>query len=1155
MNWIAKLIGNNYNDNQINKLKPLITKINHWDEQWMTLTDQEIKAKTQQFKSRFQQGETLDDLLPEAFAAVKQACRRMVGQSFAVKDDAQTWDMVPYDVQLIWGIVLHQGKIAEMRTGEGKTLVATLPAYLNALSGNPVHVITVNDYLASRDAEWMGHLYKRLWLTVGSINKYTPIHEHKAQYEADIIYVESTEIGFDYLRDNLEKDPNKRRLLNRGLYFAIVDEADSVFIDEARTPMIMSQANNDPIDKYVRYAQLVQWLVQSSKAKKVSKGFLAELIKEGQEEDNGPDGDYYLDEKSKAVTLSEIGITKLETLLGVENLYRDLGYDEIHHIENALSAKAAYHEGKEYIIQWDEVMIVDENTWRIMPGRRFQWWLHQAIEAKEKLTIKQEAKTIATITYQHFFKLYTKLAGMTGTATTEWEELEKIYWLEVLSIPTNKPIHRVDRNDRIFFNQNNKWKAVIETVQFYHDVGQPILIGTSSIHTSELVSTLLRQANINHYVLNAKFFEQEATIVGNGGQFGSVVVATNMAGRGTDIKLERWLNSKIAANYAKLAEKQLRSHNLVLSYNSIGEAQLTFDELCKTITIWSVHQKKTIIDTSAWKNEWSWWYDVVIDATSIRISEWNRETIEYNLQYWLFVLGTEKHESRRIDNQLRGRAGRQGDPGVSQFYVSFDDEIMRKMGGSRMQSILSMAGNMIGDQGEMEAELSNRTMFTDSIVRAQTQMEAHNYSIRKHLYDYDSVVNKQRLKVYSKRDQILNEWKKQTNDTKAILVDAARTVINSDADYNSDSWTLNIQLADYLATLTQRVIVVTNAAGDKLDIIKDLLKDYNFEIFSLENNPNKTSSHYFTQALSTLGLDPLTTIYFDHKQENLDSAAQVGIITTWLHTTTELSITQLTSKITGSVGVTYDSIQDSPIYREVRSWIAELVQHLVTQHKKLNTSEAELLENLKQDFVIEWTDEMLADINQTGNVVQAATRLLENQIDRWSSLWDAQQVHKYFKNTYLDILDEQWIEHIDTMQHLRDKVWLYGYAQQDPLLIYKAESYDLFEQLWITIKSKVLNTIFRQIQQHDDRITTTQPQVEVHNVIDVDHIITNADQIDDETGDHSQGQIQTIEVNTSKVRSNVQVVTKADKSGKVWPNDPCPCGSGKKYKKCHGATK
>ena len=500
-----------------------------------------------------------------------------------VKEKKLTWDMVPYDVQLVGGIILHQGKIAEMRTGEGKTLVAVAPVYLNALTGKPVHVVTVNDYLASRDAEWMGYLYNWLGLSVGSITKNTPLQHHKAEYAKDIVYVENTELGFDYLRDNLEQLLEERRLLNHGLYFAIVDEADSVLIDEARTPMIMSQPNNDPVDKYQFFAQIIKNLTPSQSKKKVSKGFIADILKKDAEaEEELPSGDYYIDEKGKTATLSEQGIEKLEKILNIEHLYRDLGYDQIRHIENALLAQAVYENGKDYIVQEGEVVIVDENTGRIMPGRRYQGGLHQAIEAKENLTPKQEAKTIATITYQNFFKLYEKIGGMTGTALTEAEEFEKIYDLETVSIPTNRKVIRADKSDKVYFDQNAKWNAVINSVQFYHEAGVPLLIGTSSVYTSELVSDLLRRKSINHYVLNAKYHEQEANIIENAGKTGSVVVATNMAGRGTDIKLDPVLNEEVAKNYAQWIKKQLDAGNpLKLNVFSEYEYQLLEHELEK----------------------------------------------------------------------------------------------------------------------------------------------------------------------------------------------------------------------------------------------------------------------------------------------------------------------------------------------------------------------------------------------------------------------------------------------------------------------------------------------------------------------------------------------------------------------------------------------
>lgn len=582
-NWIINKIAGDYNTRQLKKINPLVIEINKFYDKFDSLSNQEIQDKTQEFKQIIQTWEkTLDDILPEVFAVVKQACKRLVGTEYEVKWNKVIWDMVPYDVQLIWWIVLHQGKVAEMKTGEGKTLVATLPAYLNALSGNPVHVVTVNDYLASRDAETTGVLYEWLWMSVGSVNKFTPQHMRKSEYSKDIIYIENTELWFDYLRDNLEKSIDGRRLMNRGLHYAIVDEADSIFIDEARTPMIMSNPNNDPVDKYIYFGKVASQLIANKGKKKVSKWFLAEMIKEDNKDENPEDhsGDYYIDEKHKSATLSESGIAKLERVFNVENLYRDLPFEDIHHIENALLAKAVYQEGKDYIISGDEVLIVDENTGRTMPGRRFQSWLHQAIEAKEWVSIKNEAKTIASITYQNFFKLYNKLSGMTGTATTEAEEFEKIYNLETISIPTNKTIIRDDRGDRVYFDQKAKRNAVIDNIKFYNQIWQPILVGTSSIQTSELVSKLLNQTSTTHYVLNAKYHEQEANIIGNAGKKWWVVVATNMAWRGTDIKLEKWLDENLAENYAKWIKSEIAKWNtLDLEFANQKEYELVMSKV------------------------------------------------------------------------------------------------------------------------------------------------------------------------------------------------------------------------------------------------------------------------------------------------------------------------------------------------------------------------------------------------------------------------------------------------------------------------------------------------------------------------------------------------------------------------------------------------
>jgi preprotein translocase subunit SecA len=645
-----------------------------------------------------------------------------------------------------------------------------MPVYLNALAGKGVHVVTVNDYLASRDAQWMGHVYTRLGLSCGCVTKTVPLQNRRGEYSKDITYVENSELGFDYLRDNLVKAMGERGLLRRPLNYAIVDEIDSILIDEARTPLIISEANEEATEKYAYYAKISRTLTPCSSKKKVSKGLLHELINdEARIHTEEEDGDYYIDEKTKTAALSSRGIAKLENILQVENLYRDLGYEEIHHIENALRAHAVYLRDTEYIVKDGEVLIVDEHTGRTMQGRRFSEGLHQAIEAKEGVQIQRESKTLATITYQNFFKQYKKLAGMTGTALTEGEEFEKIYELSVLDVPTNKPTIRVDKLDKVYFNQQAKWKFVKEYIQFAYAMGQPILIGTSSIATSEHVSRVLEKDAIPHYVLNAKFHEQEAHIVAQAGKYKSVVVATNMAGRGTDIKLDPELHTKLADNYAQWIKKTvttpIKSGAAMLR---VGVEVNVYSQLEYDFTLQGIKRQRGVSDEilqqfSAGVLFDSMQYKVKLygkrsdntkpfaTLTVLPTEEKASEIIVKDFHYGLFILGTEKHESRRIDNQLRGRAGRQGDPGVSVFFVALDDLIMRKMGGERIQS---MAALLLGKQDMETMELTQK-QFTSAIVRSQKQIEGWNFGTRKHLFDYDSVINKQRQSVYKKRDEIL----------------------------------------------------------------------------------------------------------------------------------------------------------------------------------------------------------------------------------------------------------------------------------------------------------------------------------------------------------------------------------------------------------------
>lgn len=754
---------------------PLVHDANHRYEQYDSLKEEDFPKKTQEFKDRIAQWETVDQLLPEAFGLVKQACKRLVGKEIEVRGQNLIWDMIPYDVQLLWGIILHKWIIAEMKTWEGKTLVAVAPVYLNALEGKGVHVVTVNDYLASRDSDWMKYVYNFLGLTVGCVTKKVSLQKRREMYECDITYVENSELWFDFLRDNLVKSIKERSLVRRPLHYAIVDEIDSILIDEARTPLIISEASWEATEKYTYYSQIVRLLNPCSTKKKVSKWLLNELV-HADELQQEEDGDYYIDEKTKTVSLSGRGIKKLEEILKVENLYKDIGYEEIHHIENALRAQAVYSKDREYIVVNNEVLIVDEHTGRTMPGRRFSEWLHQAIEAKEGVVIQKESKTMATITYQNFFKQYKKLAGMTGTATTEWEEFEKIYELSVLEIPTNKPTIRVDKNDKVYFNQAAKWKFVKDYIKFAYEIGQPILIGTSSIDTSEHVSKVLEKEGITHYVLNAKFHEQEAHIVSQAGKFKSVVVATNMAWRGTDIKLDKWLNDKLADNYAQWIKKQVLAKTpssvSVVVYSQV-EYELTMDGLMR---IWNLDEEKI-------RTIESWWLsldDVVLKVVfnsrkknnedayaKILIEHKNAsDLIQKDFHYGLFILGTEKHESRRIDNQLRGRAGRQWDPGISVFFVALDDLIMRKMGWERIQSMAAM----LLPKSELENLELTQKQFNSSIVRAQKQMEAWHFGSRKHVFEYDSVINKQRQAIYKKRDDILFSEKDETR--RKALVDS-----------------------------------------------------------------------------------------------------------------------------------------------------------------------------------------------------------------------------------------------------------------------------------------------------------------------------------------------------------------------------------------------
>ena len=684
-----------YSEKEVKRVKPLVTKINALEEEMQKLSDSELRGKTDYFKKQLADGKTLDDILPEAFAVVREASKRVLG-------------MRHFDVQLIGGIILHQGRIAEMKTGEGKTLVATLPVYLNALEGKGVHVITVNDYLAKRDSEWMGKLYKFLGLSVGLVISGMEPKAKQEAYNADVTYGTNNEFGFDYLRDNMVI--YKDQLVQRGLHYAIVDEIDSILIDEARTPLIISGRANQSSDLYKKADNFVRRLTP--------KVIVEEDVKNYEQAEDNEKYDYIVDLKAKSASLTQKGIKKAEEAFGLEN-FNDLENSTlVHHVNQALRAHGVMKKDIDYIVKDGEVLIVDEFTGRIMYGRRYNNGLHQAIEAKEHVKIADESKTLATITFQNYFRMYEKLSGMTGTAMTEEAEFEEIYNLDVVEIPTNKPMIRKDENDVIYKNENAKFRAIVRSIKESHEKGQPVLVGTVSIEKSEKLSRLLKQEGIKHEVLNAKYHEKEAEIVAQAGKFGAVTIATNMAGRGTDIIL--------GGNSEFLAKEEMRRKKM--SHELIEEANTYYETDNEDILNARKEFKK------------------LVDKYEEQIEEEKQKVIDAG---GLKIIGTERHESRRIDNQLRGRSGRQGDIGESKFYIALDDDLMKIFGGD----VITKVYNSLGADENMPIDSK---IISRAVENAQKKVEGRNFSIRKNVLKYDDVMNAQREIIYAQRREVLD---------------------------------------------------------------------------------------------------------------------------------------------------------------------------------------------------------------------------------------------------------------------------------------------------------------------------------------------------------------------------------------------------------------
>jgi preprotein translocase subunit SecA len=872
------------NAREVKRLQRVVDSINELESKMINLADADLQAKTITFKERLAQGKTLDEMLPEAFAVVREVSKRVLG-------------MRHFDMQLMGGVVLHQGRVAEMKTGEGKTLVATLPVYLNALTGRGVHVVTVNEYLARRDSIWMGQIYKFLGLSVGLIIHSLSEEERREAYAADVIYGTNNEFGFDYLRDNMALHPNL--MVQRELHYAIVDEVDSILIDEARTPLIISGQAEKSTNLYYTFSRLVPRLVTEH--------------------------DYTIDEKARTANLTEAGVAKMEKMLKIDNLYADEHTELTHHLQQALKAHALMKKDRDYVVKDDQVIIVDEFTGRLMFGRRYSEGLHQAIEAKEGVKVEHESQTLATITFQNYFRMYEKLAGMTGTAATEEEELRKIYKLDVVVIPTHKPMIRKDLTDVVYKTQAAKFQAVVEEIARRYEAGQPVLVGTSSIEKSELLSQMLKRHGVPHQVLNAKYHEKEAEIVAQAGRLSTVTIATNMAGRGTDILL--------GGNPEFLAQVELKKQGNNLPLEVLKKEPL---------------------------------YQEVLTRLEHQTDEEHKKVVALG---GLHILGTERHESRRIDNQLRGRSGRQGDPGSSQFFSALEDDLIRQFGGDNIQGLM----NRLGIEEDMPIE---HGLITRSIETAQKRVENRNFELRKHILQYDDVMNQQRELIYRQRRQVLQ--------------------------------------------------------GENLkDIVAQMIEE---------------TACRLVDAYCPEGVHP----------EEWDLA---GLLSQF----EQLFVTGRT--LTGKRDAFLAEMENIPFSRR-----------------------QEIKDKLR-DYVLVKYEEREAELG-------------------------AETLREIERVVLLRVVDEKWMEHLDAMDDLREGIGLRAYGQKDPLVEYKRESYEMFQQMIAAIQEEVARYVFRvKVVQ--------EPQVRPQQLVE-----------------------------NRYAEEEVQRPTRRE--NKVGRNALCPCGSGKKYKKCCG---
>jgi preprotein translocase subunit SecA len=1031
LDWLLKKTFGTKHEREVARLGPMVTAIGDRERAMVALSDEQLRAKTQEFRTQIDNGRSLDSLLVDAFAVCREAGRRSLG-------------MRHFDVQLMGGIVLHQGKIAEMKTGEGKTLVATLACYLNALEGKGVHVVTVNDYLAKRDSEWMGRLYGFLGLSTGVVVHSQGDAEKKRAYRADITYGQNNEFGFDYLRDNMKFSIYD--YAQRPLHYAIVDEVDSILVDEARTPLIISGPGETASEKYTRIDEIIPRLRK--------------------------DEHYSVDEKNHSATLTEDGIEYLQGVLfsrgitQVQNLYDPVNLETLHILHQCLKAHTLYKRDQQYMVSEDgRVMIIDEFTGRVLPGRRWSDGLHQAVEAKERVPIQDENLTLATISFQNLFRLYKKLSGMTGTADTEASEFHKIYNLDVVVIPTNKGIQRVDHEDLIYKSEREKFKAVVREIDECRTRGQPVLVGTTSVEKSDALSRMLTKAQIPHNVLNAKQHEREAYVVAQAGRKGAVTVATNMAGRGTDILLGG--NPEMLARYHVLETASAETKE---DPSAFAEAVRDQAEKLKQIT---EQEKKEVLEAGG-----------------------------------LHILGTERHESRRIDNQLRGRSGRQGDPGSSRFYLSLEDDLMRIFAGERIQVLMDRLGM------EEDIPIEHRWV-SNAVQNAQKKVEERNFDIRKHLLEYDDVMNQQRKAIYALRRQIL---------------EGVYTVENEVESHDPLEPKLMTHVEQGLDTILTHYGV----------------------------GPDGSATASGTSAGATLPAERAELLERD--------------IYTWFGCRVTLDRSALDRATIRSQLL--QAVEASLVAQRERllDLTDDLVQSLVDEHCPANRAPEDwdmdgLRAQFARQFGIEATgvDKLVSHDEVASKLYNDAEAILLRKEQEFG----VDQYLRLFRNFYLQEIDRQWIEHLQSMEHLRDGIGLRGYGQRDPKKEYKREGYELFVQMTQSVRASVGYNMFHVERLAEEDVVRLEAQrrkqaeararqIQMNHPELVDHAET--EQTDAQRGNlphgrasHRQGPSASGRTGGAHAQSpsSAQQTPARRERPKIGRNDPCWCGSGKKYKQCH----